>query len=90
MTPFFSIIIPTYNRASLITHTLNSVLNQTFKNLIIYFRSAFVYWIVSLTGIALLYYIFKDQKMFNALFFSFLAAITFPHVIVILKMFRNK
>lgn len=79
-------------------HSIPSIIDQmeflfedvNFKNLIIYFRSAFIYWIVSLTGIALLYYIFKDQKMFNALFFSFLAAITFPHVIVILKMFRNK
>jgi glycosyltransferase involved in cell wall biosynthesis len=30
--PFFSVIIPTYNRASLIPFTLNSVLEQTFFN----------------------------------------------------------
>ena len=79
-------------------HSIPSIIDQmkflfeevNFKNFKIYFRSAFVYWIVSLTGIAFLYYIFKDQKMFNALFFSFLAAITFPHVIVILKMFKKK
>ena len=31
-TPFFSIIIPTYNRAHLISETLDSILNQTFEN----------------------------------------------------------
>ena len=30
--PFFSIIIPTYNRASIITKTLHSFTNQTYKN----------------------------------------------------------
>lgn len=31
-TPLFSIIIPTYNRAGLITGTIHSVLNQTYKS----------------------------------------------------------
>ena len=30
--PFFSIIIPTYNRANLIAKTLDSILNQSFKD----------------------------------------------------------
>ena len=30
--PFFSIIIPTYNRENFITSTIQSVINQTFKN----------------------------------------------------------
>ena len=79
-------------------HSIPSLMTQmkflygevSFKNFKMYFRSAFVYWIVSLFGIALLYFIFKDQKIFNALFFSFLASITFPHVFVILKMFEKK
>ena len=32
MTPFFSIIIPTYNRAQLLKSSLKSVINQTFSN----------------------------------------------------------
>ena len=80
-------------------HSIPSIMDQirflfgivTFDNFILYFRSAFIYWIVSLAGIFLLYFIFKGEKIFNALFFSFLASITFPHVLVIQKMFgRNK
>jgi Brp/Blh family beta-carotene 15,15'-monooxygenase len=80
-------------------HSIPSIIDQirflfgkaTFDNFKLYFRSAFVYWIVSLAGIFILYFIFKDQKIFNALFFSFLASITFPHVLVIQKMFgKNK
>ena len=79
-------------------HSIPSIIDQikflfgivNYKNFKLYFRSAFAYWIVSLLGIALLYYIFKDQKIFNALFFSFLASITFPHVVVIIKMFGKK
>jgi glycosyltransferase involved in cell wall biosynthesis len=32
MNPFFSIIIPTYNRCELLKYTLNSIINQSFKN----------------------------------------------------------
>ena len=80
-------------------HSIPSIMDQirflfgkaTFDNFKVYFRSAFVYWIVSLAGIFLLYFIFQGEKIFNALFFSFLASITFPHVLVVQKMFgRNK
>lgn len=64
--------------------------SYSFKNFLAYFKSAFLYWIISLFGIGFLYYFFKNEKLFEALFFSFLAAITFPHAWVILKMFRNK
>ncbi len=64
--------------------------NNSFKNFKLYFKSAFIYWIVSLIGIVLLYLFFKDETIFDALFFSFLAAITFPHAWVILKMFEKK
>ncbi|MEN9323344.1 MAG: hypothetical protein RL699_1124 [Bacteroidota bacterium] len=64
--------------------------SSSLKNFSTYFKSALLYWLISLIGIAVLYYMFKDLKLFNALFFSFLASITFPHVLVIEKMFRNK
>jgi beta-carotene 15,15'-dioxygenase len=78
-------------------HSIPSIMDQinylqgdyTPKKLMNYFRSAFLYWIFSLIGLAVFYYVFKDLKLFNAIFFSFLAAITFPHVLVIVKMFQN-
>jgi len=63
--------------------------NYSFNNFKLYFKSAFVYWLISLFGIVVLYLIFKDDTIFDALFFSFLAAITFPHAFVILKMFKK-
>ena len=62
----------------------------SFNNFKLYFKSAFVYWIVSLIGIGLLYFFLKDKTVFDAIFFSFIAAITFPHAFVILKMFEKK
>lgn len=59
-------------------------------NLIAYLKSAFIYWFVSIVGIIVLYFLLKDYKIFDSIFFSFLAAITFPHVIVIERMFTSK
>jgi hypothetical protein len=46
--------------------------------------------LVSLVGIAVLFLIFKDEKHFHSLFFAFIAAVTFPHAIVMLTMFSKK
>jgi Brp/Blh family beta-carotene 15,15'-monooxygenase len=62
----------------------------TWPNFIQYFKTAFIYWLISLLGIFGLYYIAKDMLVFDALFFAFLASITFPHFIVILNMYKNK
>jgi Brp/Blh family beta-carotene 15,15'-monooxygenase len=60
------------------------------KNIFNYFKKALPYWLISLVGIAIVYLIFKEEKMFYAIFFSFIAAVTFPHALVINKMFKNK
>ncbi len=55
-----------------------------------YFKSAFLYWIMALTGLMAIYFfgsLPKDQYL--SVFFSFLAAITFPHVIVMGLMFHS-
>ena len=82
----------------IIWHSIPSIINQViylngefnWKNFGLYIKTAFAYWLISLIGIAILYLLFKDVKIFNALFFSFLAAITFPHVLVIYILFKKK
>jgi Brp/Blh family beta-carotene 15,15'-monooxygenase len=82
----------------IIWHSVPSILDQmkfiygavTLQHFLTYCKNGFAYWLASVIGIAGLYLIFKDQEIFNALFFSFLAAITFPHVFVILKMMHKK
>ena len=82
----------------IIWHSIPSIKDQidflygsfTWQNFKQYFKSAAVYWLVSLIGIALLYSLFNKQHYFDALFFAFLAAITFPHVWVIVQMFKTK
>ena len=60
---------------------------KSFKN---YFKNAVIYWLISLFGLLILYYFLKDyQNLLVSIFFSFLAAITFPHTLVIFKMKRN-
>lgn len=59
-------------------------------NFMKYFKDAFLYWILALLGLAVFYYYFNDSQYFISIFFSFLAAITFPHVLVIFTMFKIK
>lgn len=82
-----------------IWHSIPSIKDQirflngtyTTSHFINYCKNAFLYWFVSILGIAVIYYFFStDEQLFNALFFSFLAAITFPHAAVIRKMFQKK
>lgn len=49
-----------------------------------YLKSSFLYWIMSLLGLFVFYFYFNvDSDYFIPLFFTFLAAITFPHTFVI-------
>lgn len=69
-----------------------SFLYQNFnKNTLFqYSKKAFPYWIFSLFGVSIIFYIFRHDEIFYAIFFSFIAAITFPHALVINKMFYSK
>ena len=55
-----------------------------------YGKAALPYWIISLIGMVILYAIFSSEKQFYSLFFAFIAAVTFPHAFVMLKMFSKK
>ena len=76
-------------------HSLPSIIEQTKfiygfsekKTYQTYFKKAFIYWIMSLFGLFITYYFFKEsQSQLLSIFFSFLAAITFPHTFVISKI----
>ena len=81
-----------------IWHSIPSIIDQikylngsfSIKNFIEYCRAAGIYWLISVSGITMIYLLFRDEQLFNALFFSFLAAITFPHAVVITRMFKGK
>ena len=64
--------------------------NWSFSTFLLYCKSAFWYWIISIAGIATLYFTLGEKDLFEGLFFSFLAAVTFPHVMVIITMNKVK
>ncbi|SDE97033.1 beta-carotene 15,15'-monooxygenase, Brp/Blh family [Pricia antarctica] len=79
-------------------HSLPSLYDQIYflnnrvdkKGVWDYWKMALPFWLISVIGIVALYYVFKDLEIFYALFFSFLAAVTFPHSIAIHKMFKTR
>jgi Brp/Blh family beta-carotene 15,15'-monooxygenase len=55
--------------------------------LIQYIKSSFFYWSISVLGVLLLFWLTsQNTEMFNALFFTLIAAISFPHIFVMRKM----
>ena len=68
------------------TRTLYNKPNAYFT----YLKDAFPYWIISIIGLSL-FFVFHEQIGLNplALFFAFLAAITFPHVLVIFGLHQK-
>lgn len=76
--------------------SLNSQLSYIYENktkhpFLQYIKSALVYWILALIGLALFYfYVDVSKAQYLSIFFSFLAAITFPHAVVMGLMFQSK
>lgn len=60
------------------------------KTVLKYVTRALPFWIISLLGIGVLYLFFKDHTIFYAIFFPCIAAVTFPHAIVINLMFSKQ
>ncbi len=78
-------------------HSIPSLIDQTKylygsftkMSLLTYVKTSFVYWVVTMAGLAILYYFFKDTEgLFLSVMIYFLAAITFPHVIVMTRLNR--
>lgn len=55
-----------------------------------FLKDSFPYWLISVMGLLVLLFVFRDDLETSlAFFFSFLAAITFPHVLVIKRLNQN-
>ncbi len=60
------------------------------SNVLKYFKSSFIYWLISIIGLTLIIYEYQnDLETALAFFFSVLAAITFPHVLVVNQMNKS-
>lgn len=79
-------------------HSLPSLADQveflykevTKQTIIKYVKSSFIYWSLSIVGFFVLVQFFKDNPtIMLSFFFSFLAAITFPHVLVMHKILKH-
>jgi Brp/Blh family beta-carotene 15,15'-monooxygenase len=79
-------------------HSVPSLIDQTKylygsfnkATLLKYVKTSCVYWLVSMIGLAILYYFFQDREgLFLSIMIYFLAAITFPHVIVMTRLNRR-
>lgn len=95
---FNSTLIYSFSFYFIIWHSLPSLKSQinnlygdfSYLSIYKYVKSSILYWLMAIVGLFSFYYFFNIQSnYFLPLFFSFLAAITFPHVIVISLMFQT-
>jgi Brp/Blh family beta-carotene 15,15'-monooxygenase len=67
---------------------LSGVMNKA--SLWSYIKSSLLYWSMSLLGLFLfVFFLRENNQLFLTLFFTFLAAITFPHVLVMHYLFKD-
>ena len=95
---FSSSLIWSFAVYFVIWHSIPSIIEQskfiygtsTKNTFIKYLKDASIYWVISIIGLFIAYYALKDQQnLLISIFFSFLAAITFPHTLVIFKIKKN-
>ena len=61
---------------------------QSLQAYVQYFKQSVWYWLTAIISLILVFYLFYDEpKVLIAILFSFLAALTFPHVWVMKRMF---
>jgi len=67
---------------------LNFLYGKATKNVFLkYLKTSSVYWLISITGLLILYWLLKDSvDFFITVVLYVLAAITFPHVLVMSKV----
>lgn len=79
-------------------HSIPSLMDQitmlygkyTVKNGMKYVKNSAIYWVAAMVSLVVAFFLFKDADYgFLPLFFSFLAAITFPHVLVMVQLYKQ-
>ena len=89
-------LLPAFAIYFVFFHSIPSIIEQSdylfghsakTKNFKKFFFKGAIYWLLAIVFMITMYLVFKNNVDFSlAIFFSFLAAITFPHVLVIYKM----
>lgn len=81
-----------------IWHSIPSILSQltymkgevSWKSFFYYLKDSILYWVTALIGLFVLFYFFKGEKqILLSIFFPFIAALTFPHALIISHMFKR-
>ena len=89
----FSVYFVFWHSIPSILDQLNFLYHKDNSRKMKYFLSSLPYWVMSILGLLVFYFYFHTKpETFLPLFFSFLAAITFPHTIVMgwLKIYKPK
>lgn len=95
---FASNLIWSFALYFILWHSLPSLADQvqylykevTKETIIQYIKSSFIYWLISVVGFfVLVQFLENNPTVMLSFFFSFLAAITFPHVLVMHKILKD-
>ncbi|AUC16346.1 hypothetical protein BTO06_14830 [Tenacibaculum sp. SZ-18] len=55
-----------------------------------YLKSSFLYWVISIVGLVVIYFLFNNnENLFTPILFILLACITFPHVWIISRLDKD-
>lgn len=86
----FAIYFVFWHSLPSIYYQIKYLYNEISLNTVVdYIKDGFYYWLISLIGLFIMFMASNYIKDFEALFFSFLAAVTLPHAIIINKMFNK-
>lgn len=81
-----------------IWHSIPSILSQitymrdevSWKSFFQYLKDSLLYWLTALAGLLTLFYMVKDEKqILLSIVLPFIAALTFPHALIISQMFKR-
>lgn len=94
----FSPLIWGFSLYFILWHSLPSIKTQsefiygyfTYLTFIKYLKSGLLIWLLSIVSFILYFYLMHDNSMLETILFSFIAAITFPHVFTIFNIFQKK